>query len=430
MHTLIIGAGWAGLSAAIHLAQKDNTRITVLEAAPQAGGRARSVSFGTKTVDNGQHVLMGAYQHFLKLLDILKIPENKVLKRMPFNFYTSQQRLNLKTSPAPLHLLFGLLKAKGFSLSEKMQVFRFYHSKYPARDLAVLDFLKSQHQSDHLIRIFWEPLVLAALTTPISEASTHVFLNVFKQVFKQTQSFSHWLYPKKDLSQLLPIPAIDYLKSKGHEIIFNQRIQTLDLDNNQCIGASTQTHRWRADQLILATSAKTTLKVIQPIPALFEVQNQLQQMQHQPITTVYLQFSSAIFLPHPLIGLIGTTGQWVFDRTLCEDPNIVSVIISGNGPHQELSHTALVEKIIEEIKPYIDLKPIHYKIITEKQAAFSCAVDVEKLRPTQKTPISNLYLAGDYTQTGYPATLEGAVLSGYKAMVEMYANQILKSPAS
>jgi predicted NAD/FAD-dependent oxidoreductase len=216
------------------------------------------------------------------------------------------------------------------------------------------------------------------------------------------------------------MPAIDYLKQKGHEIIFHQRINHLLVDNNQCIGAVSQDHTWQADRVILATSAQTTLKLIQAIPSLAEIHNRLLQIQYQPITTLYFQFPRPIPLSQPLIGLIGNTGQWIFDRTLCGNPTILSVIISGEGDHQKLSHAELAEQIIKEIQPYIPCHPIHYKIITEKQAAFSCTVNIQNLRPNQKTPLTNFYLAGDYTQTNYPATLEGAVLSGYKAALEIH----------
>lgn len=442
MHTLIIGAGWAGLSAAVHLAKAGHTQITLLEAAPQAGGRGRSVPFGTELVDNGQHLLVGAYQHYLKLLSILDIPETQVLHRAPFHFHTQDvqtQTLSIQTAlsfpnlPGPFHMLFGLLTAHGLTIQEKIQIVQLcrkikkeallpallpYHG-----DISVRAFLTQHKQSENIIQSFWEPLVLAALTTPISKASTQIFLKVFQEVFAQKPTHSNWLYPKHDLSTLLPNPAIQYLRQKGHCVLFNQRIKTLFHQQNQCLGASSHDNTWHADNVILATSLKSAFQLMQPISGLSPICHRLQKIHYQPITTLYLKVQEPILYPRPLVGFIKGTGHWVFNRALSGNPTILSVIISGEGPYQALAQETLVEKIMQEIQIYYShqqprLAPIQlvaYKVITEKQAAFSCDVGIETLRPSHHTPIHNLYLAGDYTQTGYPSTLEGAVLSGYKA---------------
>lgn len=433
MHTLIIGGGWAGLSAAVHLAKKDHSEITLVEAAPQVGGRARSVPFGSQTVDNGQHVLMGAYQHYLTLLDIVGIPESQLLHRCPFQFYnqsleypgTRTRALSLVKTLAPFHLLLGLIKAKGFSLHEKIQILRLCQTikkrntqaSLYVRDISVLDFLKNHHQSQKLIHSFWEPLVLAALTTPIAKASAQVFLKTLETVFTQHQTYSNWLYPKLDLSELLPNPAVRYLEQRGHRVLLNHRIDSLCLNHDRCTGAKSKDHVFNVDNVILATSPKTAYRLMTPIPPLSDICLSLKKMTHQPITTVYIALQEPMINTLPLMGLIGTTGQWIFNRKLSGNPTVLSVIISGEGPHQTLNQETLIQKILDETRAhYGNIHPIAYKVITEKQAAFSCEVDIHKLRPTHLTPLKNLYLAGDYTQTGYPSSLEGAVLSGYNAV--------------
>lgn len=424
MRTLIIGAGWAGLSAAVHLANAGHTHITLLEAAPQAGGRARTVQFRETSVDNGQHVLMGAYQHFLTLLKILNISETQVVHRFPFSFHTSSHQLILPKAPTPFHLCLGLLRAKGFKTKEKIQLIQLARqfNRY-TKDMSVLQFLKHHHQHDNLITAFWEPLVLAALSTPIAKASTHVFLKVFADVFQNPYPYSDWLYPKQDLNTLLPDPAIHYLRQRGHDIFFHQRITELLLqDNHTCIGAKGINQTWHADKIILATSSKSALKLLKPIVALSKLCNNLEKISYQPITTVYLRFKNPVVLKHPLFGLIGGTAHWIFDRTLSNNPNILSIIISGEGPHLEMSQTTLIEQVMQQLQAHFTYLRhasiqtlLDFKIITEKEAAFSCEVGIEQLRPPCLNAIANLYLAGDYTNTGYPSTLEGAVMSGYRA---------------
>src|SRR5262249_45830271 len=143
----------------------------------------------------------------------------------------------------------------------------------------------------------------------------------------------------------------------------------------------------------------------------------LQKFRYQPITTVYLRYPTPIRLKTPMIGIIHGIGHWIFDRFVAGQPDILSIVMTGFGPHSDLNHTTLVEKVASEISRLFPRLPAHldYRVICEKRAAFSCDVGINDYRPLNTSPLSNLFLAGDYTQTGYPATLEGAIQSGVKA---------------
>ncbi len=430
---IVVGAGWAGLTAAFMLAESGHS-VTLLEAAPQAGGRARAISFGQDIIDNGQHLLLGAYTHTLQLLDKLNIPLDAVFSRQPLTLSV----LNLQAPenplfiPLPKHLTFlgiclASFKFKGLSLYERLKAAQFLYMIHANNfeldsDVSVYDFLKLHRQPIKLMSKLWAPIALAALSTPIEQASARVFLQVLKGSFFQKPEGSNWLFPKVNLSALLPEPILKTLSSKKHSILYNQRIAQLLIEGNRCVGVSTRNGEFRAQAVILATPPHTTAQLLSSHPhsasTCQALITHLEKIQYQPITTVYLRYSTPIQLPHSMIGIINGTAQWIFDRAFSDQPNILSVVITGTGSYSELNHPALVEKILNELKillPALKAPVLEYRVVCEKRAAFSCDVGINENRPANATPVDNLLLAGDYIHPDYPATLEGAVHSGIKA---------------
>jgi len=437
---IIVGAGWAGLSAAVTLAQH-GVKVILLEAAPQAGGRARNIAFNGNAsfsdqcyLDNGQHLLLGAYQQTLALLQSIGVSENSVFTRKPLRLWIESSNagidLKLNNLAYPLNLMLAFITAKGLSRGEKSAALRFYRAltilQFEIKtDISVQELLLEYRQPASLITHLWEPLTQAALSTPIAEASAQVFLTVLKNTFAQKKSHSNFLFPKTDLSNLFPNPALAFLlRQQGAGAIhYHQRVQALDidLDTGNCRGVQTKKQYWEAADLILATPPEKTAKLLLPhldkYPELSDSLKKLQKFQYQPITTVYLEFKTPPNLPYPLLGLAGQTGHWVFDRTTVSQPNIISVVITGNGSHLELSQQLLVSILYQELKQkFPGLGQIqNFKIITEKKAAFACQVGIEAQRPSAQLPIPGITLAGDYIQPGYPASLEAAVQSGIHA---------------
>lgn len=431
----IIGGGIAGMAAAVNLTAR-GIPVTIFEAGSQLGGRARSVAveFNSRIVqlDNGQHIMLGAYTETLKLLAMVGMNESQAFTRLPLKLdIRSSVQQSSQTSvfrlsawhflPAPLHLLAGFMFCKGLLFSERIAVIKFMlmlkkiNYKLTA-DTALQDFLKAHQQPISVITLLWEPLCLAALNTPINIASAQIFLNVLNDSFNHKKTDSDFLLPKHDLSQLFSIPIARYLVSKNVNIFFNQRIK--EITSTELSGLKTFKINTKKDQLefshvIIAVSPSQLQSFTESLPKLNEIAKETDLYNYQPIVTIYLQYANNATIDSPMLGLAGGLGQWVFDRgILCDQPGLMAVIISAEGHHQKLTHDALALAIAKELHhafPQL-VKPMWHKVIAEKRATFSCTPNLH--RPTHKTNDDKILLAGDYTYGAYPATIEGAVCSG------------------
>jgi hydroxysqualene dehydroxylase len=425
MHVCVIGGGIAGLSAATKLASK-GIKVTLLEAAPQLGGRTRTVAIEYNSqvhqLDNGQHILLGAYSETLKLLEKIGVNEKDVFLRIPLNlqFHINNEiAFKFKTPsylPAPIDQLIGFLFCYGLKLHERISAITFMVNlkkrNFQIReDEPLATFLHKNKQFGNIINLLWEPLCLAALNTPIQIASTKIFLNVLRDTFK-SKSDSDFLLPKLDLSQLFSQPIAGYLRRNNVSICENMRVKNISESRNGYL-VSTKDKTFDASHVIIAISPVRLRNVLGDLPKLHYIAEQTDNYNYQPITTIYLQYTHTAVLSAPMLGLAKTFSQWVFDRgILCNQHGLMAVIISAEGKHQNLTQNELAFKVAQELRaafPQLD-KPLWHKVISEKRATFSCNVNLP--RPAQITPYPHLYLAGDYTYADYPATIEGAVRSG------------------
>jgi squalene-associated FAD-dependent desaturase len=423
----IIGGGCAGLSAAVALVDYGYD-VTVFDASGQLGGRARTVAIENNgllhQLDNGQHILLGAYRETLALLHKVGIDENQAFLRQPLAIKMQSNAektiFSLKSAhylPAPLNLLVGLLSCKGLYFSERIAAIQLMHhlkkSHYKiANDQPLATFLIEQKQSAKLIQMLWEPLCLAALNTPIAIASSQIFLNVLKDSFSGSKKNCDFLLPKQDLSRMIATPLAQYIQSKGGQIKRNRRVSNLQAEGD-VFSLETKDGKAFFSHVIIAVPPASLDTLVETLPNMQAALKLSQTYSHQPIYTIYLQYPPDTILPEVMIGLTDTLGQWVFDRgQLCNQKGLFAVIVSAAGAHQLLSHDELALTIAKEIHlafPNMP-KPLWHKVIAEKRATFSCTPDLARL--SNKTSQPNLYLAGDYTYADYPATIEGAVRSG------------------
>lgn len=431
--SIIVGAGWAGLTCAYELSKAGHF-VQIIEAAPQIGGRARGIRFNEHALDNGQHLVIGAYKTLRSILRELNLQESELFKIMPMQLIvhsTKTLRLKLAKLPVPLNFGIGLLLARQIPWRDKLHIIKFiselqkidYHLRH---DCSVLECLKNYHQSSLVIEHLWEPIAVAAMTTSINVASAQVFINILKELLQESNA-SDWYFPTVDLSKLLPDHLVNNLQQNNGRIIFNQSVNNLTLENDQCISIASKKYSWSADNIVLATTPWQTHELCKPHSNLQALQHTLSQFRYEPITTVYLIFDQPVGLHYPMFGLINSSCHWIFDRAFSNQPNILSAVITGKKALDLTDKITLQQTVLSDLHKQIPQlpNPIACKIIREKRAAFSCDVATQSIRPRPRTSIRNLWLTGDYIQTGLPATLEGALLSGKQT-----AREIIISPRS
>lgn len=416
---VIVGGGWAGLAAAVELTGA-GVPAQLLESAPQLGGRARSVVLDGLAVDNGQHLLIGAYRETLRLMRQLGTnPELLRRESLQLSVRRDAELLQLSTPPlpAPLHLAWALWHAAGLRPGERRAALRFCLRAWRQRfsvtpDISVADLLADQPPA--LVRALWEPLCLATLNTPPAQASARVFLRVLRDAFARRRHDADLIHPCADLGRLLPEPARCHIERQGGMVSTRQRVDALTLADD-AFGVLTRDGLQPASHIVLATAPWHAAPLLAAHPTLEPLARQLAALGSAPITTVYLAYPPGVTLGRAMLGISTGTGLWLIDRgVLCGQHGLMAAVISGPGAHETLEAVQLTAQISGEIAAHFPHWPAAttIRVVRERRATFLCDVGVDARRPDNATPLPRLWLAGDYTDTGYPATLEGAVRSG------------------
>ncbi|MYM28463.1 NAD(P)-binding protein [Duganella sp. CY15W] len=438
----VIGAGWAGCAAAVELARA-GYKVTLLEAARTLGGRARRIETDRKQLDNGQHILLGAYSESLRLMQLTGVDTSQAVLTLPL-----QMRYPPNTGgmdfiapalplPAPLHLAIALLRAQGLHREDKLSLARFSTS---ARwmgwqldtDCSVSALLERFDQTPRLIKLMWRPLCLAALNTPPERASARVFLNVLRDSLGAKRRASDMLLPRADLSALFPDAAAAYIGRHGGSVRSGAKVQAIrniesrlwQLDiSGAAVGGTWSTY---FGGVVIATGASQAAALLHDLPDCdtSTLCHQLTAFEAEAITTVYLQYDSTTRLDLPFYALQDDPdshhyGQFVFDRGQLDasQAGLLAVVISASGPaaaqpQELLAEAVAVQLAVDFQRPELG-RPAWFKVITEKRATYASSPGL--VRPANATGLPGLVLAGDYTAGDYPATLESAVRSGVAA---------------
>lgn len=426
----VIGAGWAGCAAATELL-RGGCRVTLFEASRTLGGRARRVQVGQMPLDNGQHILLGAYTEALRLMREVGIELRDAVLRLPLQMrypaFEDGMDFVAPGLPAPLHLAAAVLRAKGLTAQDKLALARFSSAARWMgwelhRDCSVSELLDRFDQTNRLIRLLWRPLCIAALTTPPERASSRVFLNVLRDSLGARRSASDMLIPRTDLTTLFPEFAARRLERHGGKVLPGTPVQSIrytkkswQLDYS---GAFAGTSSF--DAVVVATPPWQTAALLRG-----QIDTRaLESLQYEPITTCYLQYSAELRLPSPFFALADNPAQskwaqFVFDRGQLHpmQKGLLAAVISSSQDAIQDGHDALASSIAAQLAQAFRITELAHprwtKVITERRACFSCTPEL--LRPENETGLRGLVLAGDYTCGDYPATLEGAARSGIKA---------------
>jgi hydroxysqualene dehydroxylase len=419
----IIGAGWSGLAAAVELTRSGHT-VTVYESGKIAGGRARRIETGQTILDNGQHLLIGACTETLQLMEtVLPGSSQSGFLRLPLTLdYPDGVRLRAPRLPAPLHLVAALLFAHGFSLVEKMTALGFIWSLQktgfqPNAPRTVGEAIASQPET--IRRYLWEPLCLAALNTPVEQASFAVFARVLQDALSGSRTNTDFLIPMRDLTALFPEPAISWIRHRGGSVMLRHRITSI----------SSEKGRWKTswqggeaihDAVVVATAPARASSLLSSLPDCGLYSRQLDQLRYQPIVTTYVEYPVTLTFRTPLLGLVDPVPMFIFDLSATlQSQGRVAAVASAEGPHLDWDDDRWLKEIhacLEQINGPLPA-PKLIKRITEKRATFACVPDV--IRPPHATPCKGLYLAGDYVDGPYPSTLEGAVRSGVQCALQL-----------
>lgn len=414
----MVGAGWAGLAAAVRSVQ-GGVDLTLYEAARVAGGRARTVERAEGVFDNGQHILIGAYRETLQLLQTLGVREDQAFLRRPLTLISPQGR-GLRLHPRlgafapaaaivqcghwPLRARLGFLvqcgrwMVQGFRCDERT---------------TVQDLCRGLHPD--ILRELIEPLCVAAMNTPAQEASGALFLRVLQDSVFSQPGASDLLIPRLSLSALVPDPASDWLRQHGAHLHYGSRVHTLESEPE----ARSPGPRWRVngqpfDSVILACPVLEAARLVHQVAPSWA--QQAQSLSFEAIATAVMD-CEGLRLLHPMVMLERGPAQFAFDHgALGAEPGRLVLVASAASEFDALSTQELgqrmVEQVCQELLPLDAPRPVLRSVIRERRATWLARAG---LRRPHAGIAPGLIAAGDFVAGPYPATLEGAVRSGLAA---------------
>lgn len=408
----IVGAGYAGMAAAVALAER-GVRVAVFESGAVPGGRARRVQISVEgrelSLDNGQHILVGACTELFRLMRTVGVASEALL-RIPHELrYADGFAFRALWFPAPLGLAAGLLATARVPVAERIGALRFIAALRRRKwrfepDITVKELLDAHRQNGRLRHYLWQPLCVSALNTPLGHASANIFLAALRDTLAGEGDAADLLLPRIDLSRLFPEPAAEYVRARGGEIRLGQTVRDLASLKNE------------HDFVIVAVGPHQVKSVMPGTDVHYA---------YQPIYTCYLQYPDNVRLDFPMLGMSAGLVQWVFDRgALLGEKGRLACVISAQGEHQQMSQDEIAGLCDRELRAALPRLPAPQwsRVIAEKRATISCTPGLK--RPDLRTGIDRVFLAGDYTDPEYPPTLEAAVRSGIRAaaLVHAYMN--------
>ncbi len=452
---IIIGGGLAGLAAASALADRD-VPLTLLESRPRLGGRAASFTDRTTglQIDNCQHVSMGCCTNFRKFCNSVGQTSYFRCERQ-LNFIGPDGTVNPLSAgllPAPLHLWSGFRRLSYLSRRDKSGLSRGLRrlartdpSRWDGQSFA--DWLNEQRQTQTAIERFWRVVLVSALSETLDRIDVTSARKVFVDAFLANRQGWEVQIPTVPLDRLYGLALTDWLERRGASIRLSSGVERIVVEHERAVAVELRGGlRLAADEFILAVPYHLAGSLLPDALRGHPQLAGLEKLESASISSLHLWFDRPITeLPHAV--LIDRLGQWMFNRTVLQrerggaapcvihqpanagrSPNEriegeqlfnYQIVISASRNLADLSQQQVVDAVVREMTEIwpatADARLMHQRMVTEHRAVFSVKPGSEQWRPAQQSPIANLQFAGDWTRTGWPATMEGAVRSGYLA---------------
>jgi zeta-carotene desaturase len=431
---IVIGGGLSGLSTAVDLASR-GLSVLVLERSQHLGGRAYSFADEQtgEEIDNGQHLMMGCYHETRWLLRTIGSDHLATLQPNLHIDFRHPQRgtasLDCPSLPGPFHLLAGLLKLKTLSFTDRLKLLRIglaihKHSESIEPSIAALtvhQWLDSLGQPEENKKYLWDILAVGSLNGDPKVVSALLFYRVLRAAFLGGKENSSLLIPKAGLSRLFDEPALRYLQSKRGEVLVGCAVDELVSQGSRVKSVRCSDglkHEAKAFVCAVPWYAVSNL-----LPANEPARRAAERMTASAILSIDLWFDRPV-MGEDFVALLDSRVQWVFNRSKIFGASSASgqclaLTVSGADGLIDKDARELVALAVEDLRrvfPRVGTATVvHSVVLKERRATFSQRPDIEPLRPYSRTSLENLFLAGDWTNTGYPATIEGAVMSGRKA---------------
>ncbi len=412
---IVIGGGIAGLTSAAYLT-KQNIKVTLLESSPKLGGRAYSFTEpkSNDVVDNGQHILMGCYSDTINFLKLIGANKNFIYqKNLLINFLTQAGevvRLKSFTSLYPFNLLIALLNFKAITFTERLSLLKFviklpFISHQKLSDKNVRDWLKEEKQSDDTIKSLWEIIAVGSLNTNIDKASAFMFREILMKIFFNGNFASTIILPKYGLSDAYVNNAKEYIESYGGKIKLSSSVKEFIISDNRIVGIKTANEVYNDFDYVISAIPFYAFKIIYPELFLDEKI----EFEYSSILNIHIWLKNNP-MKEQFYGLIDSSVHWIFNKG-----NHINLVISDADYLIDKSSEEVFQMCVEELIKYTEVEEsevFQYKVLKEKRATFIPSIKINFVRPSSRTKIANLFLAGDWTNTGLPSTIESAVKSG------------------